>query len=77
MADTRVRDDGFVNRNRWMFASPPDAIDFLTTLVDAVAAKWNITDGTQVVPDGASAAHQMSYGTCSWSQRYLSEALPN
>lgn len=53
MADTRIRDDGFVNRNRWMFASPPDAIDFLTTLVDAVAAKWNIAEGTQVVPDGA------------------------
>lgn len=53
MADTRIRDDGFVNRNRWMFTSPPDAIDFLTTLIDAVAAKWNITEGTQVVPDGA------------------------
>jgi hypothetical protein len=36
-----------------MFSSPPDAIDFLTTLVDAVAAKWAIDEGTQIVPDGA------------------------
>ena len=53
MADMRIRDDGFVHRNRWMFTSPPGAIDFLTALIDAVAAKWNITEGVQIVPDGA------------------------
>ena len=39
-------------RNHWMMSTPTGAIEFLNSLVSAVAAHWDVRTGLHVLPDG-------------------------